>query len=797
VSRWPLPAVVAGFWLGCALTAARPPARLFGIALVGVAGAAVLAARSVRGAGACRSRLLLRNAAMLRTSTERSGPRERILSAAGLGSTAIEAAPRSPTAIVVIVAAAVAAGAGWASVRSPPRLGSLDGRHVRFVGTAASDVALQEWGWTLEVRLERISVGGRVLKAQPKAWITASPPAPAVGPGQPVAGTGTLEEVARPADGFDAFLAGRGITARLRAARLEPRGPPGNPALRVANSIRDAYGRGASEALRARSAGPPCGLAIGDTAGMAPEVDEDFRASGLAHLLAVSGSNVALVLAPVLAATGRLRPGRRALAGLAAVSLFALVTRWEPSVLRAGAMAALALVALWAGRPRRVGPALATAVIVLLVVDPFLATSVGFQLSVAATAALAVLAGPVAARLSWLPRPVAGAAAATIAAQIGVTPLLLLLFGSVPTVTLLANVLAFPAVGVALFLGSMAAGLALVWPSGGAAVGNVAELPLGYLAELADRMARFPLPSLTGGVVAAAVTAVAAVVVGWRLRRPGGTTVVAAAVVVAAVAWSSAPGAGPPTSLTVTFLDVGQGDAAVVRTPDGATVLVDAGPDEREVAVDLAALGVERIDVAVASHAHSDHVEGFPAVLARFPVGLLLEPGCPGDSPSYDRFLRSVKDEGVPVRHPRGGQHFTVGRLRIEVLGPDRCSPGGSSPNDDSVVVRVSYGRASVLFPGDAEVAAQRDLLADDDPVVATVLKVPHHGGDTSDEDFFDTADAAVAVVSTGPNDYGHPVPSVLDALRANGMAVYRTDHAGEVTVTFAADGSPVVASSR
>jgi competence protein ComEC len=176
-------------------------------------------------------------------------------------------------------------------------------------------------------------------------------------------------------------------------------------------------------------------------------------------------------------------------------------------------------------------------------------------------------------------------------------------------------------------------------------------------------------------------------------------------------------------------------------------------------------------------------VEGFPAVLSRYPVSLLIEPGCPGDSPSYRRFLDAVSAEDVPVRHPRGGQVLEVGRLTIEVLGPDRCL--GTGPNDDSLVLRLSYAGSTVLFPGDAEVPAQEDLLDDGDPIAAEVLKVPHHGGDTSSPEFFDGTDAVVAVVSTGPNDYGHPVPSVLAELRSLGMRVLRTDLAGDVTVRF------------
>jgi competence protein ComEC len=568
----------------------------------------------------------------------------------------------------------------------------------------------------------------------------------------------------------------------------------------LAASARRALRRGARAALPDREAALLLGLSIGDTSAMDAEVEEDFRASGLAHLVAVSGANVAMFLAPVLAVGVmlRMRLRTRVVLGLGAVAFFALLTRWEPSVLRASAMASVALAGVWAGRPRSTGALLGASIIILLVADPGLADSVGFQLSVAATVGLALMAGPMAHRLGFLPRPVALAAAATVAAQFGVTPLLLLHFGVVPTVTLLTNLLAFPAVAVALFGGLAASGVALAWPALGQSLGGPAAAPLAYLIGLADLMARAPLPSVTGeGPTAAVAAALVALLVGWRLRmgrRGGGARVAAATVVLAAVAWPAA-GLGGATGITVTFLDVGQGDAAVVRGPDGGTILIDAGPEPDQVATDLAALGVRRIDLAVASHGHADHVEGFPAVLARHPVGLLLEPGCPVDSPSYRRFLDAVRDEEVPVRHPRGGSAMRVGALVVQILGPDGCAP--DSPNDDSLVLRILLGGVPiVLFPGDAEVPAQQDLMEDEDPITAVVLKVPHHGGDTSDPGFLRAVDATVAVVSTGPNDYGHPHPVVLAALRADGMAVYRTDRSGDVTVRFDPDGI-VVQSGR
>ena len=196
---------------------------------------------------------------------------------------------------------------------------------------------------------------------------------------------------------------------------------------------------------------------------------------------------------------------------------------------------------------------------------------------------------------------------------------------------------------------------------------------------------------------------------------------------------------------------------------------------------------MKRLDLLVATHPHADHVEGLPAVLARFPVALVLDPGCRGDSPYYAEFLRAVRAAGVPFRHPISGTSFRLADVRVDVLGPESCFRGtDSDPNNDSLVLRVSSGSASILFPGDAEEPAQEDLLRDyGTSLHSLVLKVPHHGGDTSLPQFFAASDARVAIVSVGPNRYGHPVPEVLQELSADGMRVLRTDRAGDVTVSF------------
>jgi competence protein ComEC len=324
----------------------------------------------------------------------------------------------------------------------------------------------------------------------------------------------------------------------------------------------------------------------------------------------------------------------------------------------------------------------------------------------------------------------------------------------------------------------------------------LARIPLRYLEGVADRLARSPLPIVTSPgnqVLVLVIGAVAVLLSAWWIRsgaRIPRTALPVMAVIVALFAWSSGLQAGPPSLLTVMFFDVGQGDAALVRSPGGSAVLIDGGPDEQQVARKIGALGLRRLDVVVATHPHADHVAGLPAVLARFGVALVIDPGCAGDSPFYADFLRAVRAAGVPFRHPVPGTVLVVGDVRLEVLGPNQCYKGtDSDPNNDSLVLRLEAGTSSVLFSGDVEEPAQQAIM-DERPgwLTADVLKVPHHGGDTSVEAFVGAVHARLAVVSVGPNRYGHPVRSVLLGLARLGMQVFRTDRSGDVTVRFSRD---------
>jgi competence protein ComEC len=407
---------------------------------------------------------------------------------------------------------------------------------------------------------------------------------------------------------------------------------------------------------------------------------------------------------------------------------------------------------------------------------------------------MVALATPLAGKLRFLPRPVALAAGTSLAAQMGVTPILLFHFHEVPGVTIAANLLAFPAVSPALLLGIAAGGTGLAVMPIGRALAMAALIPMRYLELVADRLASAPVAWITSsGGLLPLVAGVLVCISAWWLRsgrRLPHAAVIAGGALVPLFVWITALSAGPPSNLVIRFLSVGEGDAALVTTPAGASILIDGGPDPEQVAAKLSALGVKRLDVAIASHPHADHIVGFPAVFARFPVGLLLEPGCPDPSPIYANLLLAAHEEGIPVRHPRTGDELTVGDVHLEVLSPSRCFTGTESdPNNDALVIMIEHGEDRVLFATEPEEPAQQEMLDAEVDLGAELLKVPHHGAATSLPAFFEAVDPELAVVSVGPNDYGHPVPAVLNELRATGARVLRTDLAGDITVSFDPEG--------
>lgn len=638
----------------------------------------------------------------------------------------------------------------------------------------------------------------------------------------------TLDEGGRiavlaPAAGWRELLPGQRVTARgtlapprggeLTVAVLRVRGPPRDVTeapvwQRVAEDLRAGL-RNASTALDPEPAGLLPALVVGDTSGLSPRVVEEFRTAGLAHVLAVSGANLAILCGAVLLLLRLLRVGPRgcAVGAMAALVGFVVLAGPEPSVLRAAVMGAVALLALVLGRERSALPALAAAVVVLVLYDPELATEPGFGLSVVATAALVLLAPRWAAAMKERGVPVgfAEALAVPVAANLATAPLVAGISGQVSLVAVLANLLVAPVVAPATVLGVLAAVLAQVHDPTARLAVEVAGPAAGWLITVGRHAAAVPGAAVawpegwTGGALLAGVLVLGYVVVRLRRLRTLLVAAVIGAVVVVVPLKVISPG-WPAPGWSVVACDVGQGDAVVLATAErDRAVLVDTGPDPVPVLSCLRRLGVRRIPLVVLSHLHADHVGGLAAVLADRGVGAVAVGPSRQPEWAWKEVRAQARTAGVRVVELGAGQRLSWPGLDLDVLGP-RTDPAGetngetnTAVNDASLVLRASTAAGRVLLTGDIELAGQADLLGGHVDLRADVLKVPHHGSRYSSPTFLAAVRPRIALVSVGAgNRYGHPSGVLVDALTSQGALVLRTDRDGDTAVLAGPDGPRV-----
>lgn len=634
------------------------------------------------------------------------------------------------------------------------------------------------------LRVDRLTVAGqRIAVRSPVLVVSSDRGWLALLPSQRVLVDGLLGP-ARDAADVAAVLSTRGQLIRL-----------GGPSQlqRVAARMRAGL-RAAVAPLPANERGLLPGLVVGDVSDLPSELRDDFRTVGLTHLVAVSGTNVAVVVGAVLLLCAALGVPLRArpVIALAALAGFVVLARPSPSVLRAAVMGIIALLALTTGSRRSTLPALSAAVVVLLLLSPDLALSAGFALSVLATAGLVVLAPGW--RDRWagrLPRGLAEAIAIPAAAQVACGPVIVALSGQLGVLSVPANLLAVPAVAPATVLGLAAAVVAPVSGTLAHALAWAAWLPTSWLVQVASWGARLPgstVPWLAGGGGAALLvlaTAVGALVLRSRpLRRlcaAGCTGVLAAA----AVLWAAAP-AWPPPGWFLVACDVGQGDGLVLAAGAGTAVVVDTGPDPRAMDGCLRRLRVRRVPLVILTHLHADHVEGLPGVLRGRKVGQ-IQIG-PLDEPlvEFARVRRWAAAAGVPIVRAAVGEDGQAGRARWRVLAPERPFRGtASDPNNSSLVLRLTAaGGRTALLTGDVEGEAQQSLLDLAVTLRADVLKVPHHGSSHQLPAFLAAVGPRVSVTSVGAdNPFGHPAAATLGQLLRSGSRSYRTDLDGDVAL--------------
>jgi competence protein ComEC len=574
---------------------------------------------------------------------------------------------------------------------------------------------------------------------------------------------------------------------------------------RLSERLRDGVAEGVAPAPTDERALVPA-LVDGDDREISEELAEAFQACGMTHLLAVSGTNLTLVLAFVLTVSRWLgaRGYAHVVIGIVATAGFIVLARPDPSVLRSAAMGVVAIAGLGAGGRRRGLRALAIAIVVLVLIDPWLARSAGFVLSVLATGGILLLSpGWTRAMSAWMPRVLAEAISVPLAAQLVCTPAVAALSGQVSLAAVVANMLAAPAVGPATVLGLVAGLLALVWSPLAHLVGWGAAGAAWWIIEVARHGAALPGATVDwsgdGPIWALLVLICVALiaVMPWLLRRP----VALAVVVIATGAWILHPPTPgwPPDGWVMVACDVGQGDALVLNSGSGSAVVVDTGPEPVPVDRCLDGLDVDTVDLVVLTHPHADHIDGLTGVADGRPIGAVAVAAGAADDTAYYSVTTWAGENDVPMHELAYASSGSVGQVAWTVLGPDPArvdfaSEAEDAVNDASVVLSVRTQGVSLLLTGDVETPSQQALLAWGDVLRSDVLKVPHHGSADQDPEFLRAVGAQLAVVSVGAdNDYGHPAPETLDELSDGGSMVTRTDQAGDVAIVVD-DGELAVA---
>jgi competence protein ComEC len=658
--------------------------------------------------------------------------------------------------------------------------------------------------------------------------------------------TGKLE-TPQPFDNFDyrTYLARQGIYSVIYYPKVELLGQgEGVKPLQWIYSLRERLAAALARALPEPQASLAQGILLGLRGNIPDSLNQAFSRTGTAHILAISGLNISIVIAMFLSLGALLFGRQRSLyiwLALAFTWLYTLLAGMNPPVIRAAIMGSLFLIAVYLGRQGSAIIALAFAAAVMVGIQPQLLWSVSFQLSFLAMAGL-ILFYPY--FQTWGRKGVTAVFgdrealvatgsmitdgfAATLAAIVAVGPLIAYNFGVVSLVGPPATFFSLPALPAIIVTTALVAFAGLFAPLMAQILGWLAWLFLSFFIFLVQGFDALPYASLEVTAISAryvvgyyAVLAGVVALLNYRNRladfssrltsgmkkvsqvipRPrlgfSPKWLILPLLIAAILVWSVAL-TMPDDKLHVSFLDVGQGDAVLIQTPNGQYILIDGGPDPQRINLELSErlpFWYRTIDLVVCTQPHADHITGLVEVLQRYKVKQALEPGVSYNSSIYQEWLRVIDDKGIEYGMARAGQEIDLGDgIKMEVLNPPESLWAGTDDDVDNngVVLRLSWDNVSFLFTADIRKDLEFELIGQRANLRSTVLKIAHHGSDTStSQHFLAVVDPEVAVICVGAdNPFGHPSPEVLEILidRLGEDHVYRTDDNG--TIEFITDG--------
>ena len=528
------------------------------------------------------------------------------------------------------------------------------------------------------------------------------------------------------------------------------------------------------------------GMVLGDTAKQTPEFKIAMKRSGLMHLVAVSGANFAIVSSFVLWCMQFIftRMKLRLSATAIALICFIALVRPSPSVLRAAAMAAVLLIAQGTHRGRDSLPALGFAMGAVVVGDPWQARDAGFALSVMATAGLLLFSPLVVVKLSrFIPEKLAQALAPPIAAIVFCSPVLVSLSGYLSPISIIANLLAAPAVGPITILGFIAAIVSPFAPFISCILIWLIRFPAAFIAGVASWSAQFPVLTLRTGSIGFLIVAIFTVLL-WLFKKYIKIISICTLVLIVALTWMQRWPAG---DWHVANCDIGQGDSMVLNLGNHRAILIDTGPDPVLEDRCLKALGVEEISLLILSHFHADHVGGISGALKNRTVSEVWISSNSEPIVESTHVFSLLKSAHIIV--PQRGFIAQVGQYTMRVLWPASGThtfasmPGeGSAINNSSIAVLIASSELTLFAAGDLEPPAQHELIGDITPV--DIYKLCHHGSRYQDAELMRALKPQVAVISVGvKNMYGHPATQTIDALARLGARIVRTDISGSISI--------------
>ncbi len=692
------------------------------------------------------------------------------------------------------------AGSLWFALRGIPQEIAHETTTLRVTGTVVGDVARTDDGTAFPFALE----DGPLVHAYVRGEVV---------PGERLIVRGRLAPLDEPRNPGEpsARAIGRaeGIGGQLSGTVVSRAVPDGRDARTWSARLRALLGHRLRSVVREPEAGILAGALWGERDDVAPALRSDFQATGTVHVLVTAGLHLGVIAALVLGLLTLCQVPRAAaaLTTIVAIVAYAWLSGAHVPSERAAVMLGTALLARACGARPASWNALALAALVVAVLRPAAVASVSFALSFSCVAAIACFAAPLAAFAArvHVPQRLREACALTAATQIGVWPLSAAVFGTLAPYALIANVLVVPATAAAMLAGAVALLFSAV-PTIGLAAGSAATLIVmcierivtGVAALPGARVAVAPPPLLA--IVAYDAAAIAAAIALRSSGRRAALILITASFIVLATTLRL-----PPGQVSITMLDVGQGDGIVITTPHGHTILVDSGGrletgsthaaespaervGERVTLGYLRRTGVREIALLVNTHPHGDHIGGCAPIVTALHVDAILDSGQPYSGRAFRDCMAAAATRRVPVMTAQAGMHWrSDDGVTLDILAPTPplLADTGDDVNENSIVLKLACRDFSALFMGDAGQSSEARLIASGVDLRAQVVKVGHHGSRYGSTPAFVAAvRPAIALVSVGRNNtFGHPAPSTVEAWRESGAQVFRTDQCGAITL--------------